>query len=474
MTDSDTPDQRPTDSPYPDGNGTEPAVTAPAGRRDSPYPDGGGAAAGAVDDPWFEPRRRPDPDAGSSVFAPAQVDEPAASSAETKPPRSPRRPWRWAEPRSGEWGDYDDADFDEDPQDWQDLPRRSSFLFRLVVSLLVVAIGVLTIGTFAVGWLNDQLDPPGDPGDELVIEIPVGASTNDIARILDDSGVVTRSWVFRYYLRWKDAPEFQAGVYTFKEDMAVWEAREVLEGGPAPADLSFVTVVEGLRVEQVIASLLDQLPDFDRGELEAALADPANRPALVPPGAGTLEGVLFPATYDVPDALAADEAGLVARMVSQFDVEAADLDIEARAAALDVTPYEAVIVASLIEEEAAYAPDRSKIARVIYNRLAIDEPLGIDATVLYAVGKAPGDTIFQSDLDFDSPYNTRLNPGLPPTPIASPGRDSLEAALNPAEGPWLFYALTNEGGNVGAHRFSETLAEHNEAVAECRALDLGC
>ncbi len=449
-----------TDNPYPDETSR------------SPYPDGGDA-----DDPILGPDRTYRHKPSASVFE-SESENPSSQIAvappETSPPPASRRPvWRGFDDGSS-WEQYDDADYDDDPSDWQDLPRRSSFLFRLAVSAVVVVVSFLTIGTVLTGWMNDQLDPPGPPGESIVIEIPVGATTNDIASILDDSGVVTKSWVFRYYLRYKDAPEFQAGVYEFQEDMAVWEAREVLEAGPAPADLTFVTFVEGLRLEQLEQSMLDQLPDFSSAEIQAAFADPTIRPAIVPPGVNTLEGVVFPATYDVPEEFASDEAGLVRRMVSQFEAVADELGIEERSAALGVTPYEAVIIASLIEEEAAYAPDRVKIARVIYNRLAAGEPLGIDATVLYAVGKDPGDTIFQSDLDFDSPYNTRLNAGIPPTPIAAPGRDSLEAALNPADGDFFFYALTNEGGVVGAHTFSVTQSEHDAAVAECRAQDLGC
>ncbi len=449
-----------TDSPYPD--------EAP----NSPYPDGGGA-----DDPILGPDRTYRHRPSRSVFD-TDSEQPsgqvAVASPETTGPPATRRPFRRGRANGSSWEDYDDADYDDDPSDWQDLPRRSSFLFRLAVTAIVIVVGFLTVGTVLVGWMNDQLDPPGDPGDSIVIEIPIGATTNDIAGILDDAGVVTKSWVFRYYLRYKDAPEFQAGVYEFQEDMAVWEAREVLEAGPAPANLTFVTFVEGLRLEQLELSMLDQLPDFSASEIAAALADPTLRPAIVPPGVTTLEGVVFPATYDVPDEFSSDEAGLIRRMVTQFEAVAAELDIEERSAALGITPYEAVIIASLIEEEAAYAPDRAKIARVIYNRLEAGETLGIDATVLYAVGKDPGDTIFQSDLDFDSPYNTRLNAGIPPTPIAAPGRDSLEAALNPADGDFFFYALTNEGGVVGAHKFSVTQSEHDAAVAECRAQGLGC
>ncbi len=138
---------------------------------------------------------------------------------------------------------------------------------------------------------------------------------------------------------------------------------------------------------------------------------------------------------------------------------------------MGLSPYQVLIVASLIEEEARADVDRAKIARVIYNRLEAGELLGIDATVVYALG---GDrNLSAADLAFDSPYNTRLYPGLPPSPIASPGRLSLEAAVNPADGDWFFYVLTEENG-PGTHTFTTTIEEHNAAVQVCIERELGC
>jgi UPF0755 protein len=130
-----------------------------------------------------------------------------------------------------------------------------------------------------------------------------------------------------------------------------------------------------------------------------------------------------------------------------------------------VTPYEALIVASLVESEAKVDEDRPKIARVIYNRLARGEPLGIDASVLYAIHQRKAN-LTDSDLKTASPYNTRLKAGLPPTPINSPGQKSIDAALNPAPGDWLYYVLTDKDGH---HYFTNNAADFQRAVNDAKA-----
>ena len=158
-------------------------------------------------------------------------------------------------------------------------------------------------------------------------------------------------------------------------------------------------------------------------------------------------------------------------MTAQFDIVATETGLANPPIGLGVNPYEVLIVASLIEEEAALDEERAKIARVIYNRLDRSIPLGIDATIVYALG---GDReLTLSDLAVDSPYNTRLVSGLPPTPISAPGRASIEAALQPAQGDWLYYVRTDESG-VGSHTFTVTQEDFNEAVLICIERDLGC
>jgi UPF0755 protein len=185
-----------------------------------------------------------------------------------------------------------------------------------------------------------------------------------------------------------------------------------------------------------------------------------------PPGSTSLEGLLFPDTYFVNPG--DDEAKLLARMVDAFDRMASAAGAQDAQVKAGVTPYQAIVVASLVEEEAKVDEDRGMIARTIYNRLGRNMKLGIDATVEYAIG-AHKPRLTNADLDIDSPYNTRKFAGLPPTPIAAAGQKSLEAALNPTPGPWLYYVLADANGR---HAFATTDAEFEQLVRQARAKGL--
>lgn len=178
--------------------------------------------------------------------------------------------------------------------------------------------------------------------------------------------------------------------------------------------------------------------------------------------------MLFPDTYQVADET--DERTFVRRLVTELDDTLFALDAETIAPQYGLTPYEIVVVASLIEEEARVPDERPMIARVIYNRLRDGIPLGIDATSRYEA-EISGRSRDDFDFDSDSPYNTRRIAGLPPTPIAAAGRASIEAALNPADGDWIYYVLADEQGN---HVFTASFNEFNRAKAECKRKGLGC
>jgi UPF0755 protein len=218
------------------------------------------------------------------------------------------------------------------------------------------------------------------------------------------------------------------------------------------------------------------MPAFAEDELWAALISerlvwehyPEDLPYLV------VEGLLFPDTYQLAEESLGDELDLVLRMHRQFLTVVEDLGIEQRSADLGLTPYEVVVVASLIEEEALIEDDRGRISRVIHNRLEAGWTLGIDASTRYAVGKTAGEPLTREDLASESLWNTRVASGLPPTPIAAPGRTSLEAALNPTDGPWMYYVRTDEGDVAGAHTFAVTADEFERAKSVCVEKDLGC
>ena len=178
----------------------------------------------------------------------------------------------------------------------------------------------------------------------------------------------------------------------------------------------------------------------------------------------------MPDTYEIAEG--ANEAAVLQAMVAQFDTVADEIGLADARASVGVDPYGALIVASLVEREAKVDGDRAKVARVIYNRLKQGTPLGVDATICYVSATCPP---LASDLQKDTPYNTRLHTGLTPTPISNVSRASLEAALNPERGPWLYYVLDPEVDPSGQqHLFTASASEFQAAAARCKAAGFGC
>ncbi len=361
------------------------------------------------------------------------------------------------------------------------LPRWG-LVFGLVALALVVGYRLF------LGWVDDQMTPDAPAGDELEFTIVEGWSTNDVVASLGDAGVIDNPAMFRQWLRcpsairWLiDCPadieySFQAGDYVLQEHLGFEAAVALLGEGPLPEEVIRVTVPEGLTLEQMVDRLLSEMPLFDEDELRAALFSDRLRWEY-----GTfehrdraVEGLLFPDTYQLDEATVADELGLILRMHQQFLRVVEQLDLVGRAAEFGLSPYEVVVLASLIEEEALLDGDRPKISRVIHNRLASGWRLGVDASSRYAVGKTAGEPMTTEDLSVVSLWNTRVVLGLPPTPIAAPGRASLEAALAPVDGSWMYYVRTDEGGIPGAHTFATTATEFQAARRICVDKDLGC
>lgn len=358
-----------------------------------------------------------------------------------------------------------DIDHDRDPDpdlegsEWDDeyvvVPRETSRGRKvLLVLLALVGVLVLVLGGAAF-WVRSQIDP-GSPGEEVAFTIPEGASTTEVANLLEDAGIITNSAVFRYYVRYKGAGPFQAGEYDgLRVNSAMGDVITRLERGPLPPVFLEITIPPGLRLDEVKPRLLEAVPGLDPAQLDAALGQV--RSQYLPPDSTNLEGFLFPDTYQFDEEEAGDATALVSRFVEQFDRVATELGYD-QPNPWGLTPYELVIIASLIEEETKVPDEQAKVSRVIHNRLEQGMTLGIDATLLYEVGHT--DSLTRSQLDTPSPYNTRLNTGLVPTPIAMPGRGALEAALNPADGDWLYYVLADADGR---HLFT---ADYDEFLAQ--------
>ena len=367
---------------------------------------------------------------------------------------------------------YDDpAAGDPYTDDWVEYRSPMSTGKKLLLALGVIVAVLVAAGAAGWFWVQDKIDPPGEAGAEVELEVPPGSTTEDIGVLLAENGVISSATVWDYWTRLNDKGPFQAGFFVFREDSSFDEAVAVLDAGPRPPELERLTIPEGLTIPEIVARLADPETGVDRWTAEAiqaAIDSPDIRSRFMPPEQTSMEGMLFPDTYEIDDET--DEATFVRRLVTQLDENLIALDVEARAAELGVTPYEIVIIASLIEEESRVPGERAKVARVVYNRLEQGIPLGIDATSRYEA-EISGRSREDLDFDSDSPYNTRRNAGLPPTPIAVAGRASLEAALNPEPGPWIYYVLADEQGN---HFFTESAREFQRAKQECAEKGLGC
>jgi UPF0755 protein len=234
--------------------------------------------------------------------------------------------------------------------------------------------------------------------------------------------------------------------------MTLSEVLDALEAGPVIEEVT-ATIPEGLEVRDIAGVVADELGVDGSRFLDLATGGDLAIPPYLPEGAETVEGFLFPKTYGFEPGVGEEE--VIERLLSQFEEETADLPWD-RAEDLGLTEYEIVIVASMIEREVRVPEERPLVASVIYNRIREGMRLQIDATVQYALPE-PNRPLTFEDYEYDSPYNTYLHDGLPPTPVANPGLAAIRAALNPADEDFLFYFVVDE--QTGAHRFYESEAE---------------
>ena len=332
---------------------------------------------------------------------------------------------------------------------------------RAILILLVLAV---IAGASVAGLLYKRTSEPfkGYEGTEQFVTIEPGSGTRAIGQRLIDSGVIRDEVTFRAAL-WRSgrARGLQAGEFRFDQAMTPAEVVDKIARGDVYNRK--ITFPEGLTIREM-ARIYEQ-QGFGKA---AAFLEAAGDPAAIrdiDPEATDLEGYLFPETYSVPrDTTAAKLVGL---MVGRFR-QLFTADMRQAALALELTPREAVALASLVEEETAEPSERPIVAAVYLNRLKIGMGMQADPTVIYALQRAGryDGNLRRDDLSFDSPYNTYRYPGLPPGPIASPGLASLQAAVAPAKVDYLYFVSRNDGSHV----FARTLVEHNENVRQYQVL----
>jgi UPF0755 protein len=349
----------------------------------------------------------------------------------------------------------------------------------VVAARILGALGAIAVAAFLVTWAAPRLadlaagDPPEADlvaaGVPVAFTVPQGSTAAGVGALLEEAGILADGGDFeRFVLVGGVADELKAGDYDLVGGMTVEAIADLIVAGPPAVDVFQLTVIEGLRIEEMLESLASQtdyeVEDFAAPLLDGTITSPY-LPEELPEGTPPLtawEGLLFPSTYEFR--ADASPERILSRLNDEMISRMSEVDWSELEAA-GFTPYEGLVIASLIEEEAKLDEDRPLISSVIHNRLAEEMALQIDATVIYALGENPG-RVLDEHLEVDSPWNTYRNPGLPPTPIAGVRGASLQAAAHPEDTEFLYYVLIDEEGR---HGFSTTLEEHQEKVEQAQA-----
>jgi UPF0755 protein len=366
-------------------------------------------------------------------------------------------------------------------------PRRPARWVGLAVIILANAL-ILAAGAYG-WWYIRQANPPGEAAAVVQFTVSPGETLAEVSERLEAEGIVTSAGFFASYVDARGGLDtIEPGLYLLRPGDHVGNILSRLRTSPSETT-SRVTFPEGFTLQQMANRLAanENLPQFAAEAFMEAANDPAIASLFRPPGVTSLEGLVFPATYEVSNA--DTERQVVERMVQNMEYVGAQLDIGSPDVA-GFTPYQILTIASIIEKEAKTDGDRGLIARVIYNRLALGMPLQIDATAIYgAPAEMKPPAVQDMDIDamllLDNPWNTYRIPALPATPISSPGRASIEAALRPAvdvgqgsplctglpadQCRYLYYVLADEQGN---HVFAVTGDQHAENVAAAEAAGL--
>lgn len=344
---------------------------------------------------------------------------------------------------------------------------------KIVMYVGIAIIAIALIGSISSYFYISNALKPVDPDNKkaVKIELPIGSNIDTISQTLEDKGVIRNAKIFKYYTKFKNASGFQAGTYQIPPSMSIDDIIKSLKTGKVyrKADLQ-ITIPEGLTLDQM-GNIIAKNTDYTSKEFMKLVTNEkfikemkAKYPETVTKDINgkdiryKLEGYLYPSTYDFFTKKPTLEE-IVEKMIAQTD--AIVRSYEPQLKELGMTPHEFLTFASLLEREATAQTDRETIASVFNNRIEQGMPLQTDPTVLYALGEHK-DRVLYKDLEVKNPYNTYLNKGLPPGPIANAGRASLDATVDPAKTKYLYFVADKDGNN----HFAETYAEHQNNVAK--------
>jgi len=353
------------------------------------------------------------------------------------------------------------------PSTAREIARRAKSAFAVLLALTVLVGGgwfVYHQGEDLMNGFGEVPDYPGPGQKPITVQIPQGTSVGGMGDILVEKDVIKsiQAWSSVTAVE-PQTTSIQAGSYAMQTQLPAREALKILLNPTQYRIRSQVTVREGLTLDQQIVDMVKQTK-ISRKSFDAALKKPGSL-GLPKYADNNPEGLLYPQTYETTEQTTA--TSLLKQMSAEYADVTKEIDFEARARDAKLSPYDALIMASIIEREARRDEDRAKVARVLYNRLDKDRRLQLDSTVAYANKSFKHVTTTDAERANKSPYNTYQHDGLPPGPIAAPGKASLEAAVNPARGDWLYFVTVNL--ETGETKFAKTKDEHEANVAEFQA-----
>jgi UPF0755 protein len=317
----------------------------------------------------------------------------------------------------------------------------------IAVPLLIL---VLFISVISCKLLESSESSTVPEGTEVELEIKEGMVLKEIASLLEEKGIIDNAFLFRLFVeqRGKEG-SLIPGIYTLKTGSDYEVVLNEITTGPPIITYEF-TIPEGYIAEQIATKVSEEIPFVDYEEMKLAM-DISGYDYGFLSEVSSLEGFLFPKTYEITvDYNAVD---IINMMLAQYQYETGSLDYTF-AESKEMSPYDILIIASMIEREAYIPEERVLISAVIHNRMDIDMKLDIDATLSYFLDKwGEDENLTESDLQTDTEYNTRLYTGLPPTPICNPGLECIKAALNPADVDYLYFKVTDTENHI--HSFFE-------------------
>jgi len=324
-----------------------------------------------------------------------------------------------------------------------------SFAILMIISIFMFSFSACSL----LNQPTKDADEEIPSGLKVSITIEEGMTLQQIASLLESTGIVDNGFLFRLFVQQKDKERNLApGIYNLVTGSKYEDVLDELVLGP-PIVTYNITIPEGYTLDDIVKKYSMELPFINTAGMEEAIKI-YNYNYDYLEGASSLEGFLFPKTYEI--ILEYTPKDIIGMMLAQYQFETGDLDYNF-AEENSFSKYDILIIASMIEREAYIPEERELISAVIHNRLAIDMALGIDATLSYYLKKWK-EPLTESDLETDSTYNTRLYAGLPPTPICNPGLASIIAALNPADVSYLYFVVTNS--ETHEHSFADDYNEH--------------